>query len=98
MSSGIPLSGVAMTSLNTPAASVKRRTGALSLASSGASARVATNMIRIFINLFGRPSEPQGLWATRVLVHEQRQRVVLLSRLGRGWLAAPARGKQRTIG
>ena len=71
----MPLSGVAMISENTAAASSSRFAGSLCLASRGASARVAARIIRI-LNLFGRPGEPRRAWATPSLVHESHQRVL----------------------
>src|SRR5579862_4304968 len=74
----MPLSGAAMTSENTAAASFSLFTFPSSLASRGAIARVAASIIRIVLTSLVDQLAPRAS-ATPFLVHERRHHRCLLS-------------------
>src|ERR1035437_1867002 len=88
MSCGIPLSGAAMISANTAAASFSRFTGSLPLASRGAIARVAARIMRILIPLRSIQVNLTRVFGRHLfLLHESRQLHLLLSRFAGGCVA-----------
>src|ERR1019366_2338321 len=96
-SSGMPLSGAAITSLSTTAASFSRLIPSLSLASIGTIARAATRIIRILTSFY-RPGEPlKGLGATIFSVHESHQTWCFVEPIRQGCLAAVV-WREQTVG